>query len=173
MKRGLSGLGRDTQVETAWRIHAAHVAWIESVDTKAGFAFALQSAALTLALFLASDGQSRVVSDADRAAVALGVSAIMAGAAFSAMVITPRLRAGDLLQESRTDHIYFGHARLWAPRDLERSLRRRDPIPQLSRQIVALAEIAWVKHRRVRASIVVSVAGGGWLTSYATYVVLR
>jgi hypothetical protein len=172
VRREIRGPGTDGRVEAAWRIHAAHIRWIESVDTKAGLAFALQSAAVTVTLFLASDGPSRPLRDVDRAAVAFGVAAIMAGAALSAMVITPRLRTGHLRRESRTDHVYFGHTRHWTPEDLERSLRQGDPIPQLSRQIVALAEIAWVKHRRVRASIVVSVVGGGWLTLCAMYVVL-
>lgn len=172
--REIRGSLMGSQLETAWRIHASHVRWVESVDNKAGFAFAVQSATVTVALFLASSGPpSATATSFGRAAIALGVVAIMAGAALSALVVTPQLRAGSLREESRSDFIYFGHSRLWTAEALQRRLRREDPIPQLSRQIVILAEIAWVKHRRVRTSIMISVAGGGWLVSYAMFVILR
>jgi Family of unknown function (DUF5706) len=173
VRRKIRRSGGDGRIETAWRIHAAHIAWIESADSKAGLAFALQSATITVTLFLTSNGPAAVAREVDRMVIAAGVAAIMAGAVFSGMVITPHLRTGRLRRESRTDHIYFGHTRLWVPEDLERSIRQKDPVPQISRQIIALAKIAWVKHRRVQASIGLTMAGGAWLTVYAMYVVLR
>jgi hypothetical protein len=94
MRRRLATPEPIQAVDTAWRIHAAHVAWIESVDNKAGFAFAVQSAIATAALLTAPGGTLSGGAGPVAMVVALaGLSAVIVGAGLSVAAVAPRLRA--------------------------------------------------------------------------------
>jgi len=147
--------------DTAWRIHAVQMDWTNSVDAKASFAFAIESAAIATAVGL---------STSDRLFSALpgftpllywsGLVLLMVGAGFAAAVVTPRLRGRLSQAESSTNFIYFGHVRNWNASELESALRANDLLPQLARQITVMASIAWKKHLRVQWSLWSATLGG-------------
>jgi Family of unknown function (DUF5706) len=152
----------DSAIENAWRIHNAQVDWTGKVDAKAAFAFGVHSAVIAGVVVLVSTGRvfHPVVHGYTLAVFILGLVFMMAAVILSALVVAPRLRSKKVKPEADSNFIYFGHVRYWKPVDLERALRAEDLLPQLSRQIVSMAKIAWVKHRRVQWSIWVGFVGG-------------
>jgi len=102
-----------------------------------------------------------------RVALAPGCSGLLllVAAGFAALVAIPLLRTKNLREESKENFIYFGHARFWEARDLEAAIKNEEILPQLSRQIVIMAEIAWTKHIRVQWSFSLAAAGGIVLTA--------
>ena len=88
-----------------------------------------------------------------------GLVLLLVAAGLAAVVVIPRLRTSKVSVEARHNFIYFGHARLWEPADLEQALKERPLLPQLSRQIVIMARIAWTKHVRVQWSFSLAVIG--------------
>ncbi|MFI8411265.1 Pycsar system effector family protein [Paeniglutamicibacter gangotriensis] len=84
---------------------------------------------------------------------------LLLGAGLAALVVTPRLRTRSLASEASSNFIYFGHARLWSPEALAEALGSTSLLPQISRQIIHMAEIAWVKHIRVQWSFRLGVLG--------------
>ncbi|WP_404433898.1 DUF5706 domain-containing protein [Microbacterium lacus] len=148
-------------VDTAWRIHQAQVDWTGKVDAKATFAFAIESAAIaTVVALTATDRLYSSLVGIWQAVYYLGLVSLMVAAGFAALVVIPRLRSKHLQKESDDNFVYFGHARLWNASDLELALVSRDILPQLSRQIVGMAQIAWTKHVRVQWSFRLAALGG-------------
>src|SRR5680860_616159 len=148
-------------IDTAWRIHQAQVEWTGKVDAKATFAFAIESAAI--ATVVALTAKDRLFSDLEGYWLILycvGLTSLLVAAGFAALVVIPRLRSKHLEKESRTNFIYFGHARLWDVKELESALKDTDILPQLSRQIVGMADISWTKHVRVQWSFRLAAFGG-------------
>ncbi|MDF0513456.1 DUF5706 domain-containing protein [Agromyces sp. H3Y2-19a] len=148
-------------IDTAWRIHAAQTEWTGKVDAKASFAFALESAAI--ATVVALSAKHRLFSALPGHTPWLywsGLMLLVVGAGLAVMVVAPRLRGRKTKSESATNFIYFGHARNWKAIDLEASLRTTDMLPQLSRQITAMAKISWKKHVRVQWSLWSATLGG-------------
>lgn len=161
-----TGAGHDP-LDTAWRIHQAQADWTAKVDAKATFAFAIESAAIATVVALTPNG--RLFSDLDAwwlfAGYVLGLLLLMIAAGLSALVVIPRLRSRPSLKEAASNFIYFGHVRHWTSTHLEAALRAQDPLPQLSRQIVNMAEIAWTKHVRVQWSFRFAIVGGSMLVA--------
>lgn len=143
-------------IETAWRIHAAQADWTGKVDSKAAFALTVHFALLTVAVVLFANLDGWLQYALFGAAAAL----MVIGAVLGASVVAPRLRSRGLRQASRTNYVYFGHARHWRAEELTKRLQGDDILPQLSRQIVVMADIAWEKHVRVGWAIWLGVAGG-------------
>lgn len=148
-------------LDTAWRIHQVQVDWTGRVDAKAGFAFTIESAAIATTVALTASG--RLFSALDEwwlsALYAFGLVSLLVAAGLAAVVVIPRLRSSNAAGEARHNFIYFGHARHWQPADLEAALRQGPMLPQLSRQIVVMARIAWTKHVRVQWSFSLAVVG--------------
>lgn len=154
-------------LDTAWRVHQAQSEWTSRVDAKAAFAFTIESAAIATTVALTAEG--RLFADLKLwwlvvlYAVALGL--LLTAAGFAALVVIPRLRRRNVDIEASNNFIYFGHARLWDPQNLEEALHRDPVLPQLARQIVVMARIAWVKHVRVQWSFTLAVAGAACLVA--------
>jgi hypothetical protein len=55
--------------------------------------------------------------------------------------------------------VYFGDLRHWEPEHLAEKLTTTSPLASLTRQLVDMSQIAWAKHKRVRQSLVLAVAG--------------
>ncbi|WP_127572568.1 Pycsar system effector family protein [Georgenia faecalis] len=146
-------------LENAWRLHDAQMDWTGKVDAKAAFSLTIQSALLAAALSLLNEMDTCI----EYVLIALGVLLVMAGVAFAASVVAPRLRHKHVRAETASNFIYFGHARGWSPDALARELRQSDLMDQVARQVVVMADIAWEKHRRVAWSIWLAVSGGGLL----------
>lgn len=145
-------------VETAWKIHSAHMDWTGRADSKAGFVLTLNAAIVATGVALSSEGLVFHNIGATWHRLPYGISLLlsMSAALLAAWAVAPSLRPGNLEREARSDFIYFGHARHWHALDLVEALEQRDPLPVVTRQVVRMANIAWRKHRRV--------AWATWLT---------
>lgn len=154
-------------LDTAWRIHQIQSEWTSRVDTKATFAFTIESAAI--ATVVALTAKDRLYSSLTEwwliALYVAGVALLLISAGLAALVVIPRLRKKAAAREAYENFIYFGHARLWTADRLEDALKSHDILPQLSRQIINMAEIAWVKHIRVQWSFGLGVLGGAILVA--------
>ncbi|WP_086150513.1 Pycsar system effector family protein [Cellulosimicrobium sp. KWT-B] len=146
-------------LDTAWRIHDAQSDWTGKVDAKAAFALTIHSALLVVVVTLFN----HLGSPLEYVLYGACVTSLLTGAGLAANVVSPRLRSRGLRQGANTNAIYFGHARFLDPDDLTHRLRTQDPLPQISRQIVTMAQIAWTKHVRVAWSIWLGVLGGALL----------
>jgi hypothetical protein len=170
MGRELRRRENNAAVEQAWRIHDAQAAWTAAVDAKASFSFALQSAIIAaIGALVAADRVFRDLHDWRNWFLIAGGLGLVTGVGFAAAVVAPRLRPQDLRKESASNHIYFGHLRHWKGRasELAARLPSDDMLPQLTRQIIIMGDIAWRKHRCVQISIWAGVAGGALLLAYA------
>ena len=165
-----------TAIDSAWRIHAAQVDWTSRVDTKASFAFGIESAALGLTVALSASGRTYAAVDgpADRALYWAGLACLLFGALFSLLVVIPRLRHRVAQSEAGSNYIYFGHVRHWDAAALAERLSGEDDLLEvITRQCVVMAEIAWRKHRLVQLSMAVGGSGIGLLIASAALVAPR
>ncbi|MFE3329189.1 Pycsar system effector family protein [Streptomyces sp. NPDC059176] len=143
-------------VDTAWRVHAAVGEWTARVDAKASFALTLESAAGAGIIALSGNGNiffgphGWVV----RCLLWSGCASILVAAVLAALVVTPRLRTSDLRAEAPDNFVYFGHLMHREAEELAESLRRAEPLPVLSRQLIIMSRIAWTKHRHLQSSLV-------------------
>jgi hypothetical protein len=152
---------RREAVETAWRIHASLADGTSRVDNKAVFALSIESAMLAVAAALSGGSASPVEVDGTPGTWLLRVAmALLAAAALlSISVVTPRMRSAGVRQDWPDNFTYFGHLRLWEPDALAAHLRDADPLTSLSRQIVAMSQIAWGKYHLVRLSLLLAALG--------------
>ncbi|WP_426593826.1 Pycsar system effector family protein [Cellulomonas sp. McL0617] len=141
--------------------------WTGRVDTKAAFAFTIESAAIATIVALTANGRlySSLAGWWTVVLYVVGLGLLLVAAGFAALVVIPRLRRSKVDAEARDNFIYFGHARLWEPADLATALNERPVLPQLARQIVVMARIAWTKHVRVQWSFSLAVVGSACLVT--------
>ena len=153
-------MATDDAVETAWRIHDALADWTGKVDAKASFALTLESAVLgALAAFSGTGHRFGHLHGAlPKTLFWLGVLLLGLSAVVSALVVVPRL-AGQDGGTPRTNFVYFGDLRLWDPELLATRLTDTSPLQSLTRQLVVMSRIAWIKHRRVQLSFALAGAG--------------
>lgn len=149
-------------LDAAWKIHAAQVDWTGKVDTKAIFAFAIQSGALGLVVTLSS--ADRIFDDLHTRIGAtgyyLGIAALIIGAGFALFVVKPRLRGRDAKLEAKNGYIYFGHLQHWNANELSRRLNEgADLLGVVTTQCVTMAKISWSKHRLVQAAVISGAIG--------------
>ncbi|MEU7166976.1 Pycsar system effector family protein [Streptomyces morookaense] len=153
-------------LETAWKIQSGLNDSTGKADTKASFALAIQSTVLALLGILANAGEgflSKPRSGASSAFLWTGVALLACGAGFAAAAVSPNLRKERRGPQPGDDFLFFGHLRRWDPAALETALKEKDLLPQLSRQIVVMSEIAWTKHRRVQWSFALAATGSAAL----------
>lgn len=153
-------------LDVAWKVRAAQVDWTGKVDTKASFAFAIESAALGLTVALSSAGRAytQLSNNLGHALYWVGLVMLLLGAGFALAVVIPRLRSSRTGDEAVNNYIYFGHLRHWNARDLAAKVQDEDALlNMLSRQCVIMAQIAWRKHCLVQISMGVGAAGIGLL----------
>jgi hypothetical protein len=163
-------------VATAWAIHGSIADWTRSVDNKASFASAVETAVLLGVLTLSAEGRqlSRVSGPLQLGLLWLGVAFLVVALLLVLWVVSPHLRTKKIGDEYRSNVIFFGHARYWQPRELTSFLSGADILPMLSRQIVAISNIAWKKHRNLQLSILASVIGAAlvaiaaWMSALAS-----
>jgi hypothetical protein len=133
-------------VDTAWRIHATLLESTGRVDAKASFAVTLESAVLAalIALYRGDDpaNAAKVLFWIGGLALALSVLAAVS-------VVVPRLGSKDG-GDWRDYFLYFGDLRHWEADDLSRKLRETSALNSLTRQLVVMSEVVWIKHRRVQ-----------------------
>lgn len=152
-------------LDAAWRVHDKVASATVAVDAKASFLFAVQSAAIVVVLTLSDEGWvlARVETPLEQWLRGGGVGLLLAGAALSAIVVVPRIRAWATRRragEWRTGIVYFGHLRHWDPAALEDAFRdHRLLLPTLAHQLVRMSQIAWLKHVLASVSMYVTFAG--------------
>lgn len=148
-------------VETAWRIHTALADWTGKVDAKASFALTIESATLAVMVGLSGPDHpfGRLHGFWANSLFWLGVALLALSAIASVSVVAPRTRNRHVKSEWRDNFIYFGHLQYWKSADLIEHLRKADPLPALSRQLIVMSRIACEKHRRVQQSLRLAVAG--------------
>jgi hypothetical protein len=148
-------------VATAWSIHSSIAEWTRSVDNKASFASAVETAVLLGVLTLSANERqlAGLQGTWQLGLFWLGIAFLILSLLLVLWVISPHLRSKRVGEEYRSNVIYFGHARFWKPSELTTVLSGGDILPMLSRQIVAISNIAWKKHRNLQLSILGSVIG--------------
>ena len=146
-------------LENAWKIHQAQGEWTNRVDTKAAFAFTIQSAVIATAIALIPKVETLHGWNVVIVFYVLGILFLLVGSVLAALVVVPRLRRRQTVDESANNFIYFGHARLWNPEDLRKEIERIDLLPQLTRQIVVMSKILWIKHNYVKWSFICTFLG--------------
>ncbi|WP_077490879.1 Pycsar system effector family protein [Sinomonas mesophila] len=154
---------RDKQaIEQAWKVHAAQVDWTGKVDTKASFAFTIESA--TLGITVALSATNRIFASMPSGLPPFlywaGIVALLCGMFCALMCVIPRLKSKDLLKTAEENFIYFGHARHWDPDRLVDAFKEHDMLPMITRQIVVMADVAWDKHKWVQRSMALGVVAG-------------
>ncbi|MFE5643258.1 Pycsar system effector family protein [Rhodococcus sp. NPDC056516] len=157
-------------VETAWKIHSALTDWTGKVDTKASFALTIQSALLVGVVTLSS--KDRVFEHLSGWAVVwyvIGNCLLVLGVICAVWVVRPRLRSSNLVPESQSNFIYFGHLRELTPDTVQDHLENTPILPVLSKQLVEMSKIAWKKHRMVQASMTLAPFGVLFLAISAIY----
>jgi predicted RecA/RadA family phage recombinase len=142
-------------VDTAWRIHALQVDWTGKVDSKASFALAIESAILLAIISLAGGGRrlSGLTGFWINTFFWSGVVVLVGSLLCVALVVRPRLRSPKVYGERLSNFIYFGHLKDWDPDRLQEALSKEDVLPMLSRQLINMAKIAWLKHRLLQVSM--------------------
>ncbi|MFJ4207968.1 Pycsar system effector family protein [Paenarthrobacter sp. NPDC089675] len=149
-------------LETAWKIHAALVDWTGKVDTKAAFAFALESAGIGLVINLSAKDRifGTLTGPWQNFSYYLGGIALVLAAACAMWVVIPRLRMWHVGKEWPDNFIYFGHVKFWEPPALVQKIKETDLLPVLSKQLVGMSKIAWRKHLLVKLSMIFASIGG-------------
>ncbi|AII10785.1 Pycsar system effector family protein [Rhodococcus opacus] len=156
--------------DAAWKVHSALIDWTGKVDTKASFALTIESALLVGVITLSS--KDRVFEHLSGWAVfwyVLGITLLILGVVCAAWVVRPRLRSSDLVPESQSNFIYFGHLRELTPDVVQDHLENTPILPVLSKQLVEMSKIAWTKHRMVQVSMTLAPFGVLALGICATY----
>jgi hypothetical protein len=158
---GVNAVSTSDPIDTAWRIHAAQVDWTGKVDAKASFALTIESAVLAgaVALSKSNDRFSNLQGSFPLLTFWTGVALLVTAVVLAVLVVTPRTRDKNIPTEWPNNFIYFGHLQHWTPEALESALRVADPLPMLSRQLVAMGRIACTKHTLVKWSMRAAVPG--------------
>jgi hypothetical protein len=148
-------------LETAWKLQTGLNESTGKADTKASFALAIQSTVLALVGILTQGKPNPPSLEHGPSLVLLwaGVVFLACGACCAAAAVSPNLRKERRGPRPDDDFLFFGHLRQWDPTALKTALQEKDILPQLSRQIVVMSEIAWAKHRRVQWSFALAAAG--------------
>ncbi|MEK8143920.1 Pycsar system effector family protein [Streptomyces sp. M10(2022)] len=148
-------------MKTAWQIHASLHESTRTVDAKASFALAMESAVLAgIAALSGSGSRLDQVTGPAEVVLWLGVALVGLSAILAVLVVLPRHNGqGRSPNPARDEFLFYGHLRHWAPDELARQLGRADPLPTLSRQLVVMSAIAWTKHKRVQQSLLLAVTG--------------
>lgn len=152
---------RAQAVKTAWQIHAALHESTRTVDAKASFALAMESAALAGIAALSGSGRSLGhVTGFGELVLWSGTALIGISAILAVLVVVPRHNGqGRSPDPGEDEFLFYGHLRHWAPDDLAQRLSRADALPTLSHQLVVMSAIAWTKHKRVQQSLLLAVVG--------------
>ncbi|MGA5820532.1 Pycsar system effector family protein [Kitasatospora sp. NPDC094028] len=154
-------MSNEEAVKTAWQIHGSLTEVTGRVDAKASFALTIESAALGAIVALSGTGTTLGRTSGALAATLfwLGVAVLALAAVAAVSVVVPR---GEGKQPSDPPNfVYYGQLRHWTPDRLATELRDTDPLPVLTRQLVEMSRIIWVKDRRVRQSLLLAVVGCG------------
>jgi len=152
-----------SNLDIAWRTHGAQENWTGKVDTKASIFLALDTAVLgaVVAARTQRDGALRALDSWQTTLLWTAIAMCLLGAVLAAVVVFPILgRPRSSGRPSGT--IYFGDLRRWEPDDLAQrlaNLTAEEQFQQVSRQLVTMARVAWLKHRLMQVALGMALAG--------------
>ncbi|MCN9241980.1 DUF5706 domain-containing protein [Streptomyces sp. RY43-2] len=155
-------LTREEATKHAWQVHAALTEWTRTADAKASFALAMESAALAAVVAMSGPGQrlGRVSGALPETALWTGLTLLALAAVLAVLAVVPRHdHDGRARSAHADDFLFYGHIRHHTPAELADSLSRHEPLPALTRQMVAMSRILWTKQRLVRQSLLCAVGG--------------
>jgi hypothetical protein len=157
-------------IDFAWKIHSALTDWTGKVDAKASFALAVESAGIAASISLTAKDRTfgNLQTAWQIASLWTAICLLLTAAVLAVVVVTPRLRRGQLDVEVATNFIYFGHLRHWHGEDLRRALMHRPLLPVLTTQLINMSKIAWRKHRLAQASLTLAAIAAAVLLVLAT-----
>jgi hypothetical protein len=163
------------RLQHAWQAHTAVQNWTNQAETKGTFLLTIESA--LLAFFTNRVGSGEVFKNLEDDGVVaagslagIGLVLMLRGVIFLVLVVYPRLRTKELEQEKWRNAIYFGHLAGQDPKAIENTLRRRDPLEQLAKQLRHMSDIALYKHQLLQQSMIS--AGAGFLLIMAGFVMV-
>ncbi|MEU9335042.1 Pycsar system effector family protein [Streptomyces sp. NPDC048290] len=153
---------RGDATRNAWQLHTVLAEWTRAADAKASFALALESAAVAAVSALSGTDRALggISSGPAGAVLWTGTGLLALAAVLAVSAVFPR-HAGDGRTRSahRDAYIFYGDIRHWNPDELTEGLVRHDPLPALTRQLVTMSRILWLKQRLVQLSLLVAVGG--------------
>ncbi|KRE88276.1 hypothetical protein ASG86_03690 [Arthrobacter sp. Soil764] len=149
-------------LETAWKIHAALVDWTGKVDAKASFAFTLESAGLATMVALSAKDRlfGTLTGPLQNITYHAAVFSLLVAAACAMWVVIPRLRMRHVGKEWPDNFIYFGHLKYWDASKLPQKIQSTEMLPVITKQMIGMSKIAWMKHLFVKASMILASIGG-------------
>ncbi len=150
-------------IEFGWRAHGAQENWTAKVDGKASLLLALQGGGLFAAASEHDKGSFLHGLTGWRHLIDIAACIGLVGAVvLTALAVIPMLgRTKTHVAAYRSHLIYFGHLRHWQAHQLAAelgSLRDSDELRMLARQLVAMSNVNWRKHRLVQASVALTIA---------------
>ena len=140
-------------IETGWRIHSQLADWTGKVDNKASFAVSIESAVL-IGVFATSgkDDLFGDLTDSMLTCYRIGLGFLIIAILASIAAVFPQLGRQSSTMSRMNGIIFFGHLRHWHVDNLIRELRDSDIVTVLARQLIAMSEILWRKHRFLQMS---------------------
>ncbi|WP_141726002.1 Pycsar system effector family protein [Actinacidiphila rubida] len=152
---------------TAWRLHASLAEWTGRIDAKASFALTIESALLAGVGATSSTGRGfgGLSGWWAHAELWAGVTLLTLSAIAAVLAVLPRVGPARAPRPGPgpDDYLFYGDLHRWTPQELAERLGQADPLTALTGQIVTMSAIMWAKHRRVRQSLLLAVAGAGLL----------
>ncbi len=150
-------------VEFGWRVHGALIEWTKNIDVKASIVLTLILAGTgaVAANVFGEHGWLHNVHGTKLWAERVIWFCIAGAGLAAAWAVIPNLRARAITREAKENRglVFFGHLRLLDPGEIERGLARLDEgevLRQLAQQMHVMSCIAWKKHRRLQASILLA-----------------
>ncbi len=141
---------RAKAVDLSWKVHVATTDWIARADSKAWILLGLEGATLAGLITLTAPERSPLSSSGwVQFLFWAGCLLLFSAGLCSLSVVWPQLRRAQASVDARENVVYFGHLRHWDPAQLSVHLLSLDDaakVDSISRQLVALAQIAWRKH---------------------------
>jgi len=147
---------------TAWHVHTVLTEWTRTADAKASFALAMESAALASVVALSGSGHrlGNISGTLPRTALWTGLTLLALAAVLAVLAVLPRHnRSGRVRSDHVDDFIFYGHLRHRSPAELADHLGRYTPLPALTRQLVDMSRIVWIKQRLIQQSLLTAVGG--------------
>jgi hypothetical protein len=154
------------RLQHAWQVHQAVQNWTNQAETKATFLLTIESALFVF--FFTRLGDDKLFEQVTRferhvafLVIVVGMLGLLIAIVMLVQVVYPRLREKELARERWRNAIYFGHLAGQDPKAIENTLKRRDPLEQLARQLRVMGDIAMQKHQLLKQSIVTAAWGLG------------
>lgn len=156
--------GADINAQFAWKVHDNLGQGTGRADTKASIALAIEVAILGFIISLSGDGKTGSLAELHGWRLTFYMASIAVlcfSIVMSLLTVIPQLRGRATKKEYKGNMIYFGHLRLWEPKDLAKALVTEIPeSEQLARQLVNMSKISWRKHVFLQWSLISLVIAG-------------